>query len=89
MAVSAPHVKWASAEAARLGPAPTGSYCEQNPCGDILSVRAPRANWCPGSETPPLAYGGTLSTGNHTFAFSISSIAGQWRVSATVYAYGD
>jgi hypothetical protein len=71
------------------GSGPTGSYCEQNPCGDISSVRAPRANWCPGSETPPIVYGGTLSTGNHTFAFSISSIAGQWRVSATVYAYGD
>jgi hypothetical protein len=71
------------------GHGPAGSYCEQNPCGDILSVRASRANWCPGSETPPIVYGGPLSPGDHIFGFSISSIAGMWRVSATVYAYGD
>ena len=29
------------------------TYCMENPCGALASVRAPRANWCPGSETPP------------------------------------
>jgi hypothetical protein len=68
---------------------PVGGYCAQNPCGDIQSVEAPRANWCPGSETPPFVYKPSLSPGDHTFAFAISSIAGFWRVSTTVYAYGD
>jgi hypothetical protein len=27
-------------------------YCLENPCGAIQSVRASRANWCPGSVTP-------------------------------------
>ncbi len=71
------------------GYGPIGSYCEQNPCGAISSVQAPRANWCPGSETPPYTYNPTLTPGDHTFAFTISTIAGNWRVSATVYAYGD
>ena len=64
-------------------------FCLQNPCGDQNSVRASRANWCPGSETPPIVYNPTLAPGDHTFAFSIAPIAGQWRVSTTVYAYGD
>jgi hypothetical protein len=33
---------------------PFGDYCKENPCGAPESVRAPRANWCPGSETAPL-----------------------------------
>jgi len=65
-----------------------GRYCVQNPCGDIQSVNAPRANWCPGSEAPPFVYKPALTPGDHTFAFAISSIAGFWRVSTTVYAYG-
>lgn len=71
------------------GAGPSGKYCAENPCGSIASVQAPRANWCPGSETPPLVYNPTLAPGDHTFGFSISTIAGQWRVSTTVYAYGD
>jgi hypothetical protein len=71
------------------GAGPIGKYCEQNPCGAISSVQAPRANWCPGSETPPLTYNPTLAPGDHTFAFSIAGIMGSWRVSTTVYAYGD
>ncbi len=71
------------------GYGPSGKYCQQNPCGAIGSVNAPRANWCPGSETPPFTYNPTLAPGDHTFAFSISSILGVWRVSTTVYAYGD
>lgn len=70
------------------GYGPRGNYCTLNPCGDIGSVQAPRANWCPGSETPPFTYTPALAPGDHKFAFSISTIAGEWRVSATVYAYG-
>lgn len=70
-----------------------GSYCKENPCGAIQSVTASRANWCPGSETPPLAWTpDALSTpGPHTFRFGIDGIyqGGQWRVSAVAYAYGD
>jgi hypothetical protein len=31
-------------------------YCLENPTGLIASVQAPRANWCPGSVTPPLTW---------------------------------
>lgn len=71
------------------GAGPVGQYCLENPCGAIASVQAPRANWCPGSETPPFTYNPQLAPGDHTFQFSISTIAGVWRVSATVYAYSD
>ncbi len=71
----------------------TGQYCEQNPCGDPASVRASRANWCPGSETPPIALTpAALSTpGAHAFKFAIDDIymGGDWRVSAVAYAYGN
>jgi hypothetical protein len=74
------------------GPSGTGQYCEQNPCGYPPSVNASRANWCPGSETPPDAWTpAALSTpGGHTFKFAIDDIyqGGDWRVSAVVYAYG-
>jgi hypothetical protein len=73
--------------------APFGQYCAQNPCGDPNSVTASRANWCPGSETPPFSWTpAALSTpGAHTFKFAIDGIymGGQWRVSAVAYAYGD
>ena len=36
---------------AELGPT---QYCAENPCGAVDSVRASRANWCPGSMTGPL-----------------------------------
>ncbi|MGH7329356.1 MAG: peptide-N-glycosidase F-related protein, partial [Polyangiaceae bacterium] len=71
------------------GVGPAGSYCAQNPCGAISSVRAPRANWCPSSETPPFTFTPDLAPGDHTFAFSIATIVGDWRVSASVIAYGD
>ena len=64
-------------------------YCKENPCGLPASVRASRANWCPGSMTPPKAWDPTLPEGAHEFAFGIDQISGQWRVSATMYAYGD
>lgn len=71
------------------GGSPFGPYCAQNPCGSPASVTASRANWCPGSETPPIVYNPSLDPGDHTFSFEILTIQGQWRVSATVYAYGD
>ncbi len=68
-------------------------YCQENPCGSISSVKAPRANWCPGSETPPFIFKGDPMTqaGKHTFRWHISEIAqgGQWHVSATYFAFGS
>ena len=61
-------------------------YCEENPCGAQASVRASRANWCPGSITPPAEYAPTSGApGPHTFHFGIAKIAkeGSWTVSAT------
>jgi hypothetical protein len=72
---------------------PFGSYCAQNPCGSPASVRASRANWCPGSETPPYQWTPAVlsNPGTHAFRFGIDDIymGGEWRVSATAYAYGD
>jgi len=68
-------------------------YCQENPCGDPGSVRAPRANWCPGSVTPPLVYepDALRQPGAHSFAFDIRSVGqgGSWIVGAKVFAYGD
>jgi hypothetical protein len=71
---------------AHYGPSSGGfDYCLENPCGAIASVRAPRANWCPGSVTPPLIldlfdYG----PGPHDFRYAIPGAlpGGLWRVSA-------
>lgn len=68
-------------------------YCLENPCGNMSSVRAPRANWCPGSVTPALEWDAVeLATpGPHTFRHAVDAVAagGSWRVSATYYAFGD
>ena len=68
-------------------------YCAQNPCGAIASVRAPRANWCPGTESPPLVLDAPeLATpGTHEVSWQVSQIAmgGLVRVSLTYYAFGD
>jgi hypothetical protein len=70
------------------GPA---SYCAENPCGAPSSVRAPRANWCPGSLTPPFAIENALLTepGTHQLTRSIAGLreGGQWRVAATYFAF--
>ncbi len=70
----------------------TLTYCQENPCGAQSSVRAPRANWCPGSLTPPrVLYPAALAeAGEHTFSWSINKIApgGQWTISAWAIAYG-
>ena len=67
------------------------SYCAENPCGDPASVRAPRANWCPGSMTGPLLIEDPrlLVAGGHEFSRSIQRLAsgGKWLVSATYFAF--
>jgi Peptide-N-glycosidase F, C terminal len=74
--------------------APGGfDYCLENPCGAIASVRAPRANWCPGSLTPPRTWDppALRAAGAHTFRYAIDGEApgGVWRQSATFFAFGD
>jgi hypothetical protein len=67
-------------------------YCKENPCGDPDSVKAPRANWCPGHETAPISWTPTqyATPGAHTFEFKVDAIAvgGTWRVTAVAIAYG-
>src|SRR5690606_27643820 len=50
-------------------------FCLENPCGAIQSVRAPRANWCPGEITPPTLLSPALSPGEHTLGWDVSFIA--------------
>jgi hypothetical protein len=68
-------------------------YCQENPCGAVDSVRASRANWCPGSMTPPFAWEDIPALavpGAHTLSFQVSGfgMGGFWLASATYYAYG-
>jgi hypothetical protein len=75
------------------GPTSGGfDYCELNPCGDMNSVTAPRANWCPGSMTDPYLWDiDALKTpGDHTFRWTISRVdpGGTWLVSAVYFAFG-
>lgn len=66
-------------------------YCKENPCGAIQSVKAPRANWCPGSLTPPFVWAlpELTSPGAHDFSWKVDEIAsgGSWRVSAAFFAF--
>lgn len=68
-----------------------GQYCLENPCGAIQSVRAPRANWCPGSVTPPFVLESPelAVPGPHELSLSIDALAegGNWLVSATFFAF--
>jgi hypothetical protein len=69
-------------------------YCLENPCGDMRSVVAPRANWCPGSMTPPFVWDDISALrvpGPHAFTFNILSLlpGGSWQVSAIYFAYGS
>ncbi|MDQ2689557.1 MAG: hypothetical protein M3Y29_04705 [Chloroflexota bacterium] len=70
---------------------PDQSFCLENPCGALQSVRASRANWCPGAVVDPRAGSLPLSVGDHTFGFVIDDLfpGGTWTVSAVLYAYGD
>jgi hypothetical protein len=76
------------------GPAAAGfDYCLENPGGLPDSVRASRANWCPGSMTPPWSWTDIPAlavAGPHTFSFQVSQIAsgGFWLASAIYYAFG-
>jgi hypothetical protein len=67
------------------------SYCAENPCGDPRSVRAPRANWCPGSVSTPFQFRSTRLSdpGAHELGLRIPGLAsgGLWTVSATYFAY--
>ncbi len=67
-------------------------YCLENPCGNMNSVRAPRANWCPGTVTPAFNFDPPplYSAGVHTFDVTVDDIAqgGSWRQSATLYLFG-
>lgn len=70
----------------------TIQYCAENPTGSIQSVRAPRANWCPGSITPAfdVEFG---SPGNvaadHDISWTVNRIAegGSWFTSLTVVVF--
>ncbi len=66
-------------------------YCAENPCGAMESVRAPRANWCPGSVTPPFVFEDPIlsESGGHELALAVNRIAdgGLWLLSATYFAY--
>lgn len=68
-------------------------YCLENPCGLIGSVKASRANWCPGSVTPPFGWEiAPLNVpGSHTFEWEITKMlqGGVWRISATYFAFGE
>jgi hypothetical protein len=65
----------------------------ENPCGAIQSVQASRANWCPGSLTPPFQWESQApaSPGEHTFSWAIGTVAegGVWRLSAHYLAFGQ
>lgn len=71
-------------------PRGTQGFCMQNPTGLRQSVEAPRANWCPGSVTPPFVFERALAPGRHAFRYEIDQIAsgGSWRTSATLYIFG-
>lgn len=68
-------------------------HCAENPCGALSSVRAPRANWCPGDVTPPIVIDAAVlrEPGPHTFETLIEDVkaGGSWRVSATLRAWRE
>jgi Peptide-N-glycosidase F, C terminal len=68
-------------------------YCMENPCGNVGSVRASRANWCPGSRTPPFEWSNeALGTpGAHSFRWDVSTLlaGGSWRTSALYFGYAQ
>jgi hypothetical protein len=70
---------------------PGFDYCQENPTGVIQSVKAPRANWCPGAVTPPLLIdtASLASVGSHALSLGIDGVqpGGSWQVSAVLYVY--
>ncbi len=68
------------------------AYCKENPTGDVRSVNAPRANWCPGDVTAPFVFEVERPTaGEHTLDYAIRKVqvGGSWRTSAHVIVYGE
>jgi hypothetical protein len=67
------------------------NYCAENPCGNVESVRAPRAGWCPGSITPPFVFEDPSLTepGQHELSLAIDRVAegGSWLLSGVYFAY--
>ena len=67
----------------------TIQHCAQNPTGSIDSVRASRANWCPGSVTPAfdLEVGGDRAGGERDVRWTVERIAdgGNWLTSLTLF----
>jgi hypothetical protein len=68
-----------------------GAYCAENPTGLPASVRAPRANWCPGSVTPPyvLENPELAVPGDHELGILLDTLAegGLWVSSVLYFAY--
>jgi hypothetical protein len=66
-------------------------YCLENPCGAMQSVTAPRANWCPGSLTPPHVVDTGWTAGPHEVSWQVDRMGagGSWRTSVLLLAYGD
>jgi hypothetical protein len=66
-------------------------YCAQNPCGAMSSVRASRANWCPGSVPSTHVLDAVVlgTPGSHEFSWAIDQVTegGSWLLSATYYAF--
>jgi hypothetical protein len=50
----------------------TSTPWRAEPDRDVRSVRAPRANWCPGEVTAPTLISSDWSTGDHTFRYDIN-----------------
>ncbi len=69
------------------------AYCTENPCGAVASVKAARANWCPGTETLPVVIDAPAlaAPGAHVLSWQVSNVAegGSVRVSLTYFAFGD
>lgn len=70
-----------------------GSYCEENPNRMASSVTAPRANWCPGDDVPPIVAqlpAASATPGAHQARFAIDGIHkdGRWQVAMIVSAHG-
>ena len=66
-------------------------YCAENPTGLPQSVRASRANWCPGALTPAyeLSVPRFTQAGEHSLYLEVQGLHpdGVWRVSAHLYLY--
>jgi hypothetical protein len=69
------------------------TYCAENPCGAIQSVRAPRANWCPGSVTPPVSrfLDGVIPGQTQRLGYAVEGVypGGSWRLSGLLLFYAD